>query len=122
MKKFVLPVVLLVLGLLVFAACNSSQDVDQNNPLIGAWSWDEVALDYTYTFNADGTGSRGGVMFGFENFTWWTTNNDSRLELRITNPDEGNLANQSWNVILNGNSLTLESRQTDEVYHYTRVN
>lgn len=123
MKKFLLPVLLLVMGLMVFAACGA-QDVDPNNPLIGRWTWDEHTT-YVYTFNADGTGTRGGALFGgLEGFTWWTTNNDSRLELRMDTRVSGQATNQPWDITWNGNdqiTLTSRLRGSSEVFTYSRV-
>jgi len=114
------------MGLMLLTACGGSQqDVAPDNPLIGRWTWD-AAPSYPYVFNADGTGYRGSAMFGGrENFTWWTTHNDSRLQLRISNPIQGTRANQGWDITWsnNNNRITLDSRImfNNESYSYSRA-
>lgn len=135
MRKFVLPVLMLVLGLFVFAACGSDspQDVADDNPLIGTWTW-PLMPEWRYVFNADGTGNRGVPGILLEQFDWWTVGND-HLRLNLTGGYEAALEEvlaagydyleleESWTFTISGNNLTIESRQIPgAVLTYTRAN
>lgn len=58
MKKIlgvVLTVVMLVVTLISFSACNDKKKDDgAKNSIVGSWKYESG--DYTYTFNEDGTG------------------------------------------------------------------
>jgi len=80
------------------------------NSLLGTWEWDEMPA-YTYTFNEDSTGSRGGVIFGGYEYFTWTLSDDDHLDFTISNPIEGNPAEQSWQITwTTQNRITLNSR------------
>jgi hypothetical protein len=130
LKKYIFLLLVILMGLAAFAGCGSSerQIVDADNPLIGTWRWDDDS-DWRYIFYADGTGEGGDPDHEYYygpvmTFTWWTVNND-RLRLNLNDPDgffaaEGYIIEQSWNFSISGRTLTLDSRQTDEIYYYTR--
>jgi len=120
MTKKVLAGVLAVMMLAsvaVFVGCGG-RDVSEHALADTEWAWND-SPSYLYVFNADGTGVRGGGMFPQETFTW-TIPNDGRVNIRLDNAAQGVIRNQQWNYTIAGNSLTLDSRQTDEVYIYTR--
>ena len=133
MKKYILMVLVILIGLVVFAGCGSSnrgqQAVDADNPLIGTWRWDDDS-DWRYIFYADGRGERGDpdheYFYGpIEHFAWWTVGED-RLRIDLDDPDgsiaaEGYITEESWNFKINGRTLTLDSRQSDLLYYYTRA-
>jgi len=81
-----------------------------DSPILGTWEWEDH-FAYTYTFNADGTGQRGSVIFGgYEYFTWQLTNDNSQLDFTISNPLEGILAEQSWQITwLTNNRVIFDS-------------
>ncbi|MCL2350245.1 MAG: hypothetical protein FWC67_02075 [Defluviitaleaceae bacterium] len=128
MKKFVLPVLLLVMGLVLLTACGGGsrrQDVESDNPLIGTWSWNWDD-SWRYVFNADGYGTRGvSGTPGFERFEWWTEGNDL-LRLNMTSGhifDNRNYRNDyRFTFTINGDELTLDNRDLDERFTYIRVN
>ena len=125
MKRILLPTLLLVVGLMALTACGGSRNVSSDNPLIGQWAWTQASL-WTYTFNEDGTGRRGGAGEPFENFEWWTSHGDSRLHLRISNPQPGVAPDQTWDIewAENNNRITLSTRGAfiaDSTFTYTRV-
>jgi len=135
MKKFILPSLLLVLGLFIFTACGGDrpQSVDESNPLIGEWEWnlyDGLFME----FNADGTGSRNWWEGDPQTFDWWTVGDDL-LRVNITGgyeeaeaalATEGYLLNldEHWTFSFIGNDvLIIESRQVaGEIWTYHRVN
>lgn len=122
MRKFILPVLLLILGMFVFVGCGSDQS---DSPLVGTWGW-EFDSEWVYTFRADGTGTRGGgtLQPTLENFTWSERSGGTVVRLDLTsgpvfdNPQYQN--RQDWNFTISGNSLTLSNDATGEVYTYIR--
>jgi hypothetical protein len=88
----------------------------QDNTLFGTWVWNEDT-DYTFIFNADGTGTRGYVG-DYETFFWSSTGN--RLDI--------NSPFLVWGVecerrtfTVSGNNLNLNSQQAvGLVFDYTR--
>ena len=115
MKKFILPALLLILGLFVFAGCGSDQ---ADSPLVGEWVW-EFDSEWIYVFRADGTGTRGGGEFQpeLENFTWSERSRGTVVRMDMTS---GPLANErhEWTFTISGNVLTMES--TIETFRYIR--
>lgn len=67
--------------------------------LIGTWEWD-ANDDYTYAFNADGTGTRG-LSADPESFEW------------STDGDHLMIGFESWTFTIEGDVLTIDSRQVD---------
>ena len=64
--KSVLLIGLLAILAVSVAACGGNDVSD--SPLVGQWSWPE-GPDFVYTFEADGTGSRG-IPGQMETFNW----------------------------------------------------
>ncbi|MCL2839520.1 MAG: S41 family peptidase [Defluviitaleaceae bacterium] len=83
-----------------------------DSALIGAWAWVD-ALDYVYTFYADGTGARGFVDERYD-FTWETYNGNIWMNLGegvgsdIINP-------QHWAYVIIDDMLVLESMQVEDL-------
>jgi hypothetical protein len=81
---------------------------------VGEWLFEGTA-DWTYIFNADGTGERGAVEI--QTFTWSVRNND-RIELNFG----AGFQNQSWNYTITGETLHMTNRGGDrESFNYFRV-
>jgi hypothetical protein len=81
--------------------------------LVGTWEWD-VDSSYTYTFNADGTGSRG-FTFMSEDFEWMTMGDD-HLVIEM-----GLVGVESWTFTISDGVLTIDSRQiAGMTYSYIR--
>ena len=76
-------------------------EVGQDPALLYTWHWD-ANDDYTYTFNADGTGSRGfsGVQEPFE----WRTADDTLVL-------SGALMAEVWTFTIDGDVFTIDSQQ-----------
>ena len=72
-----------------------------NSALFGTWDWD-VDASFTYTFNEDGTGTRG-IPGNMENFTWHT----SGTHLYMDTP----MLLESWSFEIVGGVLTIDSNQ-----------
>jgi len=123
MRKFLLPVLLLVVGLFVFAACGRDDDT-ADSPLVGGWDFQSTPW---YTFNADGTGTRPTHLGtgGNDSFNWSTRNGVLTITL-TAGPVFNNAALtnvESWNYTISGSVLTLASNQVaDEIWDYTRRN
>ena len=84
---------------------------DADHPLVGSWAWD-LYSGFVYNFDADGTGTRG-FTGEIESFTWESM--DDHLLIRLWNADE------SWTFFINGDLLTIDSRQVPGVmWRYVR--
>jgi len=84
-----------------------------NPELFGVWLWDEDA-DFERVFFYDGTGQQG-FSDRIETFRW-STLGDGHLRLDI---DGG--SRENWNYIIDGDVLTLDSRQVAGIiYSYIR--
>jgi len=81
---------------------------EQSAVVVGTWAWDEYD-GYTYTFNADGTGTRG-VAGDMESITWSTTGN--RIDIRSPLFAWG-IEWERWTFTITGDSLNLNSQQAD---------
>jgi len=113
MRKFVSLLAILLVSLVVLVGCSGGNDED----LVGRWAWDGGA-SFVYTFNADGTGSRGfpGVT---ETFSWSTSG--SQLRINRDETPRGEIRNERWDYTIDGNRLTIESRQErGTTYTYIR--
>ncbi|MCL2195239.1 MAG: DUF5640 domain-containing protein [Oscillospiraceae bacterium] len=100
----------MILGLAVtFAGCSNADVSD--HALVGTWAWADDA-DYIYSFNTDGTGTRGGAGMAQQNFAW-TIPGGGRVYMFIDRVDvlPGNLRLEQWDYHIAGNMLTLTSRQ-----------
>ena len=106
MKKFFIAicVVALLAGALTLTACGGSQD----EALVGVWEWD-MGPAFTYTFRADGTGSRGVPGIEYETFRWSTSGD--RLNVNRDQSASGEIRNERWTYTISGNRLTIDSRQ-----------
>ena len=81
--------------------------------LVGTWAWD-ISASYEYVFNADGTGTRG-VAPLLESIRW-RTGRGGHLIIETQQFVE------SWTYVINGDVLTLTSRQVDGMeFSYFRV-
>jgi hypothetical protein len=92
----------------------------QDSALVGTWAFEYYA-DWTYTFNADGTGSRS--VTPQENFYWSTYG--GRLNINSTELYFG-LEWEMWAFSINGDILTLDAMQAEEtggdwLFRYIRI-
>ncbi|MCL2620668.1 MAG: hypothetical protein FWD97_07025 [Defluviitaleaceae bacterium] len=118
MKKIILPALLLVFGLVLFAGCGN-RDGDAS-PLVGSWDWEDTLIGY-YVFNADGTGIRHSV-----NHFEWHTDGDLLTLNFVSGPlfDSHFTNNELWTwVMTDNNTLTITSRHMEGfTWTYTRGN
>jgi len=116
MKKvaMVALVVVMLMGVAAMTGCRREQD----EALVGTWEWVFID-DYTYVFNADGTGTRGftGAREGFT----WSTNNDE-LRINRNSAPSGEVRNERWTYSIENNVLTIVSRHEAGLeYSYRRL-
>ena len=78
--------------------------------LLGTWIWDGND-NWIYAFHADGTGTRGENEA--DHFEWWTEGGDHLIIAT-------RLMEESWTFTIEGDILTLDSRQTNLTWRYTR--
>ena len=113
-KKTIITIALATILVLMLAACgggnnSASQDTsDLATQLVGYW--EEVDIDNSYTFNADGTGNE-----VFEDNVWdmtWTLEGDT---LTMDFPDTGV---EEYKIIIKGDKLTVKNSPYD--YEYIR--
>ncbi|MCL2855768.1 MAG: hypothetical protein FWE21_09165 [Defluviitaleaceae bacterium] len=122
MRKFVLPVIMLVFGLALLTGCGDRPvPVTADNPLIG--TWDFPGIPGFYVFNADGTGNRG---LGLDFFDWWTDGDLLAMNMTSGYAHSGRyINNERWTFTLsdNDNTLRINSRQDRNLsFTYTRAN
>jgi len=87
----------------------------EEGSIIGTWIW-EFDVSYRYVFDVDGTGTRGSDLVGFEEFEWLISNEGYLIINIIRHPHE------DWNYTIDGEILTLVSRQFEEwEYSYIRL-
>ena len=134
MKKFVLPFLLAVLGLMVLTGCNNDDNngggsgtTASTSNIVGVWDWTDPDSGMTvigyYGFDANGTG-----VAGFEGivsyFNWRTSGNN--LYITHTSGFTFDLVGgftEEWTYTLtnNNNTLRIDSRQEAGVtWTYTR--
>jgi hypothetical protein len=104
-----------------FAGCGGGADVSEH-ALVGTWAWNTNA-GFTYVFNADGTGVRGGAGMPRQGFSW-SIPSDGRLNIDIDRADvvQGTRRAERWDYSITNNVVTIESRQESGVrFSYTRV-
>ena len=122
MSKELVALVLAVVMLgsvAVLVGCNGGGSVTEAD-VVGSWSWVEAPM-YLYTFNADGTGTRGVEGIEVESFTWSIRGGD-RLNINRDEAPAGELANEEWNINIEGDNLTIDSRQVPGLeFTYVRV-
>jgi hypothetical protein len=86
-------------------------------PLVGTWAWKD-GIQWTYVFNADGTGASGWA--GEQTaFNWGVVDNMLRLEMQGALP-AGRLRHERWNFGIDGDMLSLDCLQSDQAYAYVR--
>ena len=94
------------------------QPPSETSALIGSWSWEST--NWLYTFNADGTGTRGAP--GDRETFRWSNPQLGHLSLHRDNPQAGEIRVELWTYTITGNTLTIVSRQEAGVtFSYTRV-
>jgi len=110
MKKIlqVFALMLAAVFMLTLTACRSDS---LESEIVGAWAWDRDSA-FEFVLEEDGTGIWGGAPFE------WEIEDD---ELRMTLTDlETNFEVHRWTPTIEGDTLTITSLQTSEVYTYTR--
>ena len=89
------------------------------SPIVGTWAWDDDD-GYIYIFNADGTGQRG-FPRRMDSFNWFTAGTELRID-RHGHLPAGVIRHELWTFTINGDILTLASRQEASlVFSYNRV-
>ena len=122
MKKRVLTAALSLVMLVAFAAMFTGCGADlSDHDLVGTWEWVEAPM-YRVVFNGDGTGDRGVPGVELQTFTWSVSGSD-RLNINLDeNPGGDYIRNERWTWTIDGDTLTIDSRQTDDIWVYTRAN
>ncbi|MCL2546891.1 MAG: hypothetical protein FWE06_06820 [Oscillospiraceae bacterium] len=111
---FVFALLLLISSIAACGLLPGGGSNEQDEALVGQWSWD-TQVSWLYTFNADGTGTRGSAEL--ETFTWHTRGGN-RL---VLNHGAG-LQDTEWNYTIDGDSLNLTRRGGQlESFDYYRV-
>ncbi|MCL2398676.1 MAG: hypothetical protein FWC91_02890 [Defluviitaleaceae bacterium] len=98
MKKF-LSLLLLVMSMFL-VGCGSRLYADST--FVGTWYWDDN-VQFTYIFNADGSGQRGDAQI--HTFNWGTRNGEL-----IINQGSA-FRNEEWSYSIDGRLMTLSSDQ-----------
>lgn len=93
-------------------------DAEHNEALLGTWLWD-LSENYTYVFNADGTGVRGFPDVR-QPFTW--TASDERLNIILARAPEGEIREEMWTFAVDNYTLSITSNQKEDLMRsYSRV-
>ena len=71
--------------------------------LVGTWAWDEDST-WTYNFNADGTGRRGGAEHGGYTSFNWLTGEGGRIWII------DGVESEIWHYVITGNVITFDGR------------
>lgn len=101
---------MLAIGL---TGCGSATQDLSDHALIGTWNWDDNIL-WQYTFNPDGTGTRG-LPDSLQTFNW-SDQGDGHVRMSVIF-----FLREEWNYSIDNNMLTLDSRQTAGLtYRYRR--
>jgi len=116
MKKFtkvLAMAVIAVVTVVLLTACGSD-----DHELVGTWRWDDNPA-FTYVFNNDGTGTRGGSPdVPVTNIEWRVSGNV--LYIECPNAIFG-VHSEEWYWTIEGRTLTLVSRQAVNLsFTYTR--
>ena len=122
----------IVLGFVVFVGCTPQMnnqlrdwfsDYSQGDYLVGTWEWD-MNPDWRYVFNGDGTGTRGLPGYMHDSFVWWVNGSNLRIDMTAGTTFNSLYRNdESWTFTINGNFLTLSSRQEiGMTWTYARAN
>ncbi|MCL1843730.1 MAG: DUF5640 domain-containing protein [Defluviitaleaceae bacterium] len=101
MKKFFAIFSILAIGFIAGCAANIDEE------LVGVWFW-EADSSMRYVLNEDGTGERG-FPYVIETFTWEVE--DDELHISRDAASRGQVRNEVWEYSLDGDILTLYSRQ-----------
>ena len=112
MKKKLLMLASVLFLSVILVACGRG---DISEDLVGStWAWNMDA-DWTYTFHADGTGMRG--PDGATPFEWSISGRTLRIDCSVS---MFGFSTDRWDVSIEGDTLTLESRQSDVTYRFNR--
>jgi len=86
--------------------------VELASELFGTWAWD-MDDTYTYVFNPDGTGIRGGAGIPYEAFEWYTDGDHLIMDVLVFV--------ESWTFTIAGDVLTIDSNQLPGIsWNYIR--
>ncbi|MCL2169572.1 MAG: hypothetical protein FWB74_06065 [Defluviitaleaceae bacterium] len=126
MKRILIAVVVLIAGLMVFAACNrggSHHPVDSR--LVGTWFYDG-GVGAQISFTAEGTGSRN-WWGGIDNFDWGMDGNNLYKDMRsgLVFNNRNYLNYEQWTATFsnNNNTVVFSSRQeAGMIFTYHRLN
>ena len=122
MKKLIYSLLLLVAGLVVFAACGGNNQSGGNAPeLAGRWELVDIP-SVAITFNQDGTGNRN--WNGAEVFEWHNADADLYVNLvsgfedardRLLAQGLDMILNEEWTFEITKDTLSLTSRQDPDM-------
>jgi hypothetical protein len=106
---------ILMLGLVT--GCGERQDgVHRDDRLVGVWVWD-INADYSYIFNNDGTGERGGAgLHPLQEFVWSVTE-ENYLTLNFGEE----FIDDVWEYSINDYVLSLTNRSDGRFFEYFKV-
>jgi len=115
MKKII---ALLLTVLLITATLTACGGGGSNHALVGTWEW-EILANYEWTFNADGTGTRGTAIDN--NDFEWETDGDGLTVSFVGGIGDLGVQHERWTYEVSGNTLTVTSRVTGETFSYIRA-
>jgi len=89
--------------------------------LVGTWNFVDHPT-WQYFFHANGEGTRGGGGSPIEEFNWSVQGDLLRIESLDGEPLQFGVANERWTFAIDGDTLTLTSRQAEDMsFTYTRA-
>jgi len=106
---------------ITFAMMAGGPAAASESALAGTWAWVD-GEDYLYVFNADGTGTRGLIEANeyVETFTW-STPEAGYLVIDLAAPPPGSVNPERWSYTISGQTLTIDSRQVEDMtFSYIR--
>ena len=109
MKKIkkIISLTLVALFAVVFLTACGGDD----HELVGTWVW-EGDTAFTYTFNDNGTGSRGGnADFPTADFEWHVDEDEENLLLIECSVSMFGVNSERWNFIVEDDAIVLTSLQ-----------
>ncbi|MCL1991168.1 MAG: hypothetical protein FWG67_09805 [Defluviitaleaceae bacterium] len=117
MKKLLASLVILVVAITMMVACNSEEGINPDD-LVGTWAWEEFT-EWTYIFNADGTGSRGGGFEDVFDIEWRIVGDELHIECSVA---RFGVYSERWEMSIDQDALTLISLQDEahEGFTYLR--
>jgi hypothetical protein len=116
-KKFFVVLFSFIFLIGLVTGCGERQDGDlRDDRLVGVWVWD-INADYSYMFNNDGTGERGGAgLHPLQEFVWSVTE-----DYYLTLDFGAGYMDDVWEYSINDYVLSLTNRSDGRFFEYFKV-